>query len=894
MNDRQFIGLPCTGRVDLSFIKLMASAILAASICFGAQAQEYPTTEYDPEVPKLLDVIGHEHGAMVSSAAEITEFMRALAAHDPSRMRVETYGETWQGRELTFAVISSPENIARLDAIKADLATLGRGQSLPQESLDATPAVVWLSYGVHGDEITPPDSALFMAYHLIAAQNDALVDTILANTIIIIDPSQNPDGRDRFVHSFASALGLEPQSDRYSVEHDQPWPRGRFNHYLFDLNRDWFAMTQPESKGKVAAVLQWNPVIYVDSHEMGGDNSYYFPPAARPFNPNITGEQRGRQVQLGRNMASWFDRFGEPYFTREVFDAFYPGYGDMWPTLNGAIAMTFEQASPRGLVFARRDGGMLTYAHGVRNNVLTSLATLETVAQNKNSFLSDYAAFRRSAIDESTRASDRYVVLDLSERRYEAEALARRLAAQGIAVQRVPAGSQQCRATYADGAIIIDMAQPQGRLIKTLLSKSTPLAEDFVAEQESRRDRGLNHELYDVTAWSLPLMDGVSATQCNRVDLGDAASVTAEEPISALISGTGSFGYIVPWTDGGQARLVIAALEAGLNGKSTDTPFVKNGRTYPSGSVVFEAAKNERSLSSDLSELAREIGAEIVPIANSWVEDGPNFGSSSFAALKMPRIAMAWGNGTSPTSAGNTRYVLEQQLGLPVAPIRVSTMARADLSLYDVLIIPDTYGGMTRQMGSADPLKEFVREGGVLLAIATGVSELAHEDVALLSTKLELAATDEEAPSEDDSARAPGINFASLGEYEEHIHDHRARPEDIPGVLVRTVANTDHWLASGYTSATALVTGREIYRPLNEADGNNVFRFEGADDLLVSGYLWEENRLQLAYKPFVMAERQGDGVVIGFTQSPTTRAYLNGLNLLLANAVVLGPARMAH
>ncbi|MEL7541585.1 MAG: carboxypeptidase, partial [Pseudomonadota bacterium] len=173
-------------------------------------------------------------------------------------------------------------------------------------------------------------------------------------------------------------------------------------------------------------------------------------------------------------------------------------------------------------------------------------------------------------------------------------------------------------------------------------------------------------------------------------------------------------------------------------------------------------------------------------------------------------------------------------------------------------------------------------------------SELAHEDVALLSTKLELAAADEEAPSEDSGARASGINFASLGEYEEHIHDHRARPEDIPGVLVRTVANTDHWLASGYTSATALVTGREIYRPLNEADGNNVFRFEGADDLLVSGYLWEENRLQLAYKPFVMAERQGDGVVIGFTQSPTTRAYLNGLNLLLANAVVLGPARMAH
>lgn len=878
----------------MSILRFVTGCVLALGLVGTAQAQAYPDATYDPAVPTLLDIVGHEHGGMVSSAAEISQFMRALAAHDPSRMQVQSYGETWQGRELTYAVISSPQNMARLDAIKANLATLAQGDALPAAQLEETPAVVWLSYGVHGDEITPPDSALFMAYHLMAAQDNVLVESLLRNTIIIIDPSQNPDGRDRFVHSFASALGLEPQADRYSLEHDQPWPRGRFNHYLFDLNRDWFAMTQPETQGKVAAVLEWNPVIYVDSHEMGGDNSYYFPPAARPFNPEITNDQRARQVQLGRNMARWFDRFGQAYFTREVFDAFYPGYGDMWPTLNGAIAMTFEQASPRGLVFARRDGKMLTYAQGVRNNVLTSLATLETVAQNKNAFLTDYAAFRKSAIDDASGARDRYIVLDRSESRYEAEALARRLAGQGIAVQRVPAGSQQCRTTYTDGAIIVDMAQPQGRLIKTLLSQSTPLAADFVAEQESRRDRGLNHELYDVTAWSLPLMDGVQAEQCNRVDLSNAEMISATDPIPSVTDGVGQFGYVVPWTDGGQARLVIAALKAGLSGKTTNEAFVQNGRTFPSGSVVFALADNQDTLGAELSQLAREIGAEIVPMANSWVDDGPNFGSSSFAAMKVPRVAIAWGIGTSPTSAGNTRFVLERQLGIPVSPIRVSTVSRADLSLYDVIIIPDTYGGLTSQMGRVEPLQDYVREGGVLVAIATGVAELANEEVGLLSTKLELASTEGDESGEEESASVPGLNFATLEEYEEHIHNHRARPEDIPGVLVRTVANTDHWMASGYDRATALVTGREIFRPLNAADGTNVFRFEDADRLLASGYLWEENRLQLAYKPFVMTERHGDGVVIGFTQSPTTRAYLNGLNLLLANAVVLGPARMAQ
>lgn len=868
--------------------------MLGATAMMAAQAQDYPETTYDSEVPTLPQVAGYEHGKVISSVDQMTTFLEALAAHAPDQMQVRSYGETWQGRPLNYAVISSAENMARLSEIQSNLSTLARGDQLSSDALDNTPAVVWLSYGVHGDEITPPDSALFMAYHLLAAQNDDLVDTILDNTIIIIDPSQNPDGRDRFVHSFSSSLGMTPFADRYTAEHDQPWPRGRFNHYLFDLNRDWFAMTQPETQGKVSAVLEWHPVIYVDSHEMGGDSTYYFPPAARPYNPNITPDQKNRQVQLGQNMASWFDRFGVDYFTREVFDAFYPGYGDMWPTLNGAIAMTFEQASPRGLLFKRYDGSILTYAEGVRNNVLTSIATLETVARNKNSFLTDYADFRRSAMEEAQGADDRYVVLDLSSGRYEAEAMARRLAKQGIAVQRVPAGSTQCRTNYEDGALIVDMAQPQGRLINTLLSRSTPLAPDFVAEQESRRDRGLNHELYDVTAWSLPLMDGVQSQQCRRVDLSNAVSVGASDPIPAIASGAGQFGYAVPWTDGGQARLVIAALKAGLVGKTTDEAFVQNGRTFPAGTAVFSTADNTTSLGANLRRLSEEIGAEIVAMPNSWVEDGPNFGSSAFAALKMPRVAIAWGNGTSPTSAGNTRFVLEHQLGVPVAPIRVSTLSRANLSAYDVLIIPDTYGGMISQMGSAAPLQEFVREGGVLIAIATGVSELTGEEVGLLSTKLELASSDSEPADEEEGRRAPGINFASLAEYEEHIHDHRARPEDIPGVLVKTVADTSHWMASGYDGATALVTGREIYRPLNAGDGTNVFRFADAETLLESGYLWEENRLQLAFKPFVMAERQGSGVVVGFTQSPTTRAYLNGLNLLLANAVVIGPARVAR
>ncbi|MEL6258925.1 MAG: M14 family metallopeptidase, partial [Pseudomonadota bacterium] len=687
--------------------------------------------------------------------------------------------------------------MSRLGDIQTNLSALASGQPLSDADVNDTPAVAWLAYGVHGDEISPSGSALFMAYHLLAAENDDVVQTILQDTIVIIDPNQNPDGRERFLHGFSSALGLEPLADRYTAEHDQLWPRGRFNHYVFDLNRDWFALTQPETRGKVSAILEWNPVVFVDSHEMGGDETYFFPPPARPFNPNVTDAQRSKQVQLGRNMARYFDRFGVPYFTREVYDAFYPGYGDMWPTLNGAIAMTFEQGSPRGLVFARQDGTELTYAEGVRNTVLSSLSTLETVARNKASYLMDFGAYRRSAIQDATRANDRYVVLDLAESRYEAEALARRLATQGVVVQRTPANSRHCGDVFADGALVVDLAQPQGRLIRTLLSPSTPLADDFIREQESRRDRGLNHQLYDVTAWSLPIMDGVSAQQCGRVDLASAAEVSANDPIPALTtSGGGAFGHIVPWSDGGQARLVASALRAGLKGKTTDKPFSQAGREFPAGTVVFSTTDNPDGLAQQLRDLARDIGAEVVPMATSWVDDGPNFGSASFAALKTPRIAMAWGEGTSATSAGNTRFVIERHIGLPVAPIRASTLGRADLSLYDVLLLPNTFGELVSEIGGADALQDFVRDGGVLVAFEASVAELAESEVNLLSTKLEYAADDnddseENRPGQNDEERTPGVVFATEGEYQTYIGESESNPEDIPGVLVRAEANPD-------------------------------------------------------------------------------------------------------
>jgi len=876
----------------------VVAAVIGAGLTTGlpASGQGLLPVDYDPAVPTLEQVTGHATGERITSPEQMLDYLEALQTAQPDRVRIVEYARSWQGRPLVYAVIGSPERIKALETIKGDLAQLASGQPLASVQRDAlisrTPAIVWLGFGVHGDEITPGDSALALAYHLLAARNDPLVEKIFAETIVIIDPAQNPDGRARFVHTNSEATGLNPQADRYTAEHDQPWPGGRFNHYLMDMNRDWFALTQPETRGRVAALQEWHPVVFVDSHEMGGDETYFFPPAADPVNPFITAAQRSLNDTFGRNRGAWFDRFGIAYFTREIFDAFYPGYGDMWPTLNGTIAKTFEQGSPRGLVFLRRTGETLTYKEGVFNNFIASLATLETAATERARLLSDYAAFRRSAVEEGERASERFYVIDLAIRRGQAERLAENLTAQGIAVSRLPAGARACGKNYTDGALVIDKAQPSGRLARTLLDSETPLPADFIERQEARRKAGLPHELYDVTAWALPLMENVETTRCRAVDLGGASGWSKSSVPAASPPLTTGFGYAVPWTDAAQAELVFTALADGLTAAATDTAFTIAGRTYGKGTVVFPTAGNPADLAARLTRLAGERGAEVVTLASSWAEAGPNFGSNAFVRLKAPSIALVWDEGTVSTSAGATRWVIERKFGVAVAPIRARTLGSADLKAYDVLIIPETSGAFERRLGSggADALKAFVNEGGVLVALGSATGVLTSEDVGLLATARENAFQEEPATEAPDDRNA-GTRIADASAYEKLIADPKAAPEDAPGALVRLDANTDHWLSSGYDRAIALVTGSDIYKPLNEADGTNVLRYAPAGQLVASGYMWKENVEQLAFKPYLMAQPSGDGLVIAFAQSPTTRGYLGGLDLLLANALLIAPAR---
>ena len=856
----------------------------------------WPNANYDPVIPSIEDVLGYSPGEKITWHRDAIKYFEALAQAAPDRVILKEYARSWQDRELIYAVISSPQNLEKIESVKAGMQRLSEprdtDESTASNIIPDQPAVTWLSYGVHGNEISSTDASMLTAYHLLASRSDPRVAEIMRNTVVIIDPMQNPDGRDRFIHQFTTAEGLTPDSDRNSAEHDEPWPGGRTNHYLFDMNRDWFIQTQPETIGRAKAMLEWYPVAYVDAHEMGSDGTYYFAPEAVPYNPHLAEDQTASLQIFGRNNARWFDEFGIDYFTREVYDAFYPGYGASWPSYFGSVAMTYEQASTRGMVFRQYDGNELHYRETVRNHFVTSLSTAETVAVNREKFLKDFYNYRVSAIEEGQKEDVRSYILPVQDDQAAVNKLAGLLSRQDVEVNRALARFSACGQSYEAGSYVIRTDQPAKRFIRTLMDLDVPMAEDFLAEQERRRADNLPDEIYDVTGWSLPIMFNIQSNTCNRVPNGDfELAGTDLFQAGSVDGGQASVSYIVPWGEATAVRFLANALQAGIAVKSNDKRFTNNGNEYPAGSLIVDVADNAENLFSIVTDIAEKTGAKVVAVNDSWVTDGPNFGSRNVVRHNEIKIAMAWDEPTASYSAGNTRFVIERQFDYPVTPVRVDRLRTANLNRYQVLILPVMNGaGYKSALGQTgiENIKTWVRQGGVLISLGNATRFLADPDVDMLAVRRERAVVElKEIPDTDrDEATVEGRYLSEAEAYENQVVALEDDPYSVAGVLVRADVHPEHWLSAGVAQElNVLVRGGDIYTPIRINDGINVARFQGPDDLLASGYLWEENRKQLAYKPFVISQSSGAGEIVAFTQDPTVRAYLDGLNIILMNAI---------
>lgn len=915
-------------------LALVLLLLLCLPLIIPASAQNFeffPGAKYDAAIPTFKQVVGHTWGERITLHHEVERYLNALQQAAPQRVKVVKYAETWEGKALYHLVIGSPANISKIEEIKASTRRLSDPRAISSSEADtlikSLPSIVWLVCGVHGNEISSTEAGLLTAYHLLAAQNDELVRTALQNTVVVIDPIQNPDGRDRFINFFRQNMGRWPEGDMQSAEHNEPWPGGRTNHYLFDMNRDWFAQTQPETQGRTRAYLEWFPQVLVDLHEMSTDGTYYFAPPALPWNPNLTRPQTDWLARFGRNNATWFDKFRFDYFTRENYDSFYPGYGEEWPLFHGSISMTYEQASVRGLLARRSDETVIQYRDSIQHHFIASLSTIENTAKNREAVLRYFYDYRRTAIEEGTREQIKEFIITPGADPNRATRLAATLMQSGIEVKRADAPFSNPKARdyveeklqareFPAGSYIVSLAQPAKRMAKTLLDKHTDQGQEFIEEQRKRYDRRQPGQFYDVTAWSLPLLFDVPCFMAEQPSTGQFTLLKQPpQPAGKLHSGRASLAYVIPWGSQSAAAALADLFRQDVRVYSSDKAFKLNNVNFPRGTLIVKTKDNPADLEARMQKLAAVHGVDVYPTESAWVDEGINFGSANVRFLVRPRIALAYNTPTSANSVGWVRYLIEQRYGYPVTTIRADQLRNADLTKYNVLILPDSAGYAT-VFTDGQKLRDWVSAGGTLVTFAGATIWLTDEKVGLLPTKRERRdkpgakpdargekkdasetgppSKSGESPRDQAAAQsapgAPAKDQAAASGTDKSIEPTEEWPSSTPGAIVRVRVDREHWLGFGYgDTTTALIESNRIFTPLKLDRGVNVATYLPPGQMLLSGLMWEDVQRQLPNKAFLMYVRTGRGHVVAFAEDPSYRAFLEGLNLMMLNAVFLGP-----
>lgn len=846
----------------------------------------------DERVPRPDAVLGYAVGSRFTHQARIAGYLEALAAASP-RVKVWEYGRTYEGRPLQLAAISTPENIARLDEIRRQRLRLadpaGLSASEREKLIRRLPVVVWLAYGVHGDEASSSEAAMLTAYALAAAQGE--MGDLLASTIVLIDPLCNPDGRERYLHGYEERQGQAPDGHREAAEHYQPWPGGRQNHYLIDLNRDWAWASQQETRSRIAAYRAWEPQVYVDFHEMGADSTYFFPPPSEPVLPRIDQRVLGWLPVFGRANAEAFDHQGWIYYKAENYDLFYPGYGDSYPSLHGAVGMTYEMAGGGrgGLLLDRRDGTTLTLADRVARHLTTSLSTVRTAERNGRRLMQDFVACRLHAASEPAR----YYLWPADQP--EAQALAELLELHGARVaqldraaevraQTLTGAREESAHRFAAGTYVVSSAQPLGPLVESLLDREAPMSAAFLERQRQRFEENREQEFYDITAWSLPLAFNLRVwTTSSGSDLGDTHPATVapgglvpSSPSPSSPSAPGSpgasaeLGYLVAPRGIASYRLAAALGRRQIHYRLALSPLTEGGVTYPAGTLFVPRHGNSERLRDELAALLRETGVSARAVGSSFELGGLSLGSNSMPSVRLPRVGLLSGEGVDATSFGFLWFLLDNAVGVPCDRLDIDHLRAATLAHFDVLILPD--GAYGDRLGTTlrTALDDWIKAGGELIAVGGETARWLHEHE-MTSFK------PWRAPAGD--AESEGSEERALGE----------REITTPGAIFATRLAPHHPLALGVpTAPPVLVEGSTVILP--SGDPHRDVLVVAPQEPLLAGFAWPEARQRLAGSLLVGTETRGSGSVVIFVQEPDFRLFWRGTEPLLLNAVLWGSA----
>ncbi|SDL89074.1 Zinc carboxypeptidase [Pedobacter sp. ok626] len=654
------------------------------------------------------EFFGYALGSRFTSQDKVLDYFKYLGKMTRN-VKVVSYGKSYEGRELLVGIVSARDNMDKLEQIRINNLSLSNGQKISGKSIKQ-PAILWLSYNVHGNEASSTETAIKMMHALVEAKKSNIQDW-LRNTVVIIDPCLNPDGRERYLSYFNSVTGAKPNPNPLAREHSEPWPGGRSNHYYFDLNRDWAWQSQIETQQRLALYHDWMPEVHVDFHEQNYNEPYYFAPAAEPIHQDITVWQRAFQVTVGKNNAKNFDQKGWKYFTKEQFDLLYPSYGDTYPLYNGAVGMTYEQGGiGAGLAVITIDGDTLTLKDRIDHHFIAGMATLETVSKNADRLVEEFRKYFENARVTSPGVFKSYVVKgeNLGKLKRLAELLKRNN------VDFSFGGDGNAEGYHYETGKLEPFIIGRNDLIVNLDQPGAILANVLFEPQTKVNDSNT----YDITAWALPYAYGLNAYAVKSLIKGKYQFI--EEPNPALGKMQKPYAWLLPWDSVDDAKVLVALQKAGVKVRMTEEGFTVGGISYPVGSLLIYRAENEKSvkeLSTKIAEIQRRLKAFFYTVNGGSVDKGKDFGSSVYPVLPIPKVAVVASSEATAQSLGEVWHFFEQELGYPITMISLDDIGALDLNKINTLIFPDgTYGDNINEK-----TQDWVRAGGKLILMEDAI-----------------------------------------------------------------------------------------------------------------------------------------------------------------------------
>ncbi len=916
----------------------VAPILQLAGVGQADEAPFYESSDYQSGITRPAEIIGHALGAQPAAPDRVIACFQTWAEQS-ARIEVTEYARSYEGRPLIRAVISTPENLARLDAIKADIARLADPRGLaPSEAeriIAQSPAIAWFGYSIHGNEVSGSDASLAFGHHLIASP-DAVVKPLLENTIVIIDPVMNPDGRRRTLNAIEELRANVPNGNYASMERWR-WPGGRGNHYLFDLNRDWLVGAHPETRGRWREILDFHPQLLIDAHEMGALDTYLFSPKNAPYNPSLPKAQEAWYNVFAAALAAGFDRRGWAYYTREWSDGWFPGYTTTWGPINGAISFLYEQASTRGLSLRRPSGTEVSYRDSIHGHAVSSLINLATLVENRQAVLRDYLAARQQAIAGDGRQR-RVFAFRAGVAPERERALIEILMRQKIEVHRADAdftagdtesslGVKGRPQEFAAGTYLVFDEQPQAALVRALLDFDPRIDDASLAKERARLERENRTRIYDVTAWNLGQAFALDAywitpPRVARTMLSEPPSITAgidnQRP--------DTYAWIVDGDHDSAPVFAGHALEAGVEVHIADQAFATRERSFARGSVLIRQNDNPPDVAERVARAALSANAAVVAVGSGRAPgDGVDLGGRHFHRLERPRIALLANSPLSSNMYGHAWYHLDRVLRLPVTPLDIHSLGRTDLRRYNVIILTDASRAIgALLMRHKDALHSWIQQGGTLIAIGRSAAAVAKAELGISKVRLradvldqlpvyKAAATrsvDSRAIAIDSEAIWEGTGPASADAAPEQNSDQGDKKDQAGGkgpaaevakqreqwakrfsprgVMLRGLVDQTHWITAGLPEEMPILyAGDEAY--LSAEPVRTAVRFASGPGLRLAGLLWPEARARLSHAAYLTVERVARGQVILFGFDPVFRALPRGSARLFSNAVVQGP-----